>query len=120
MISAFGIDHGLVSKGVPKGMKRLRLATSQSPGGSITHVTATRRKKKLGSMMMHNEPGAAHHGRLMNVEVEPQHQRKGIATAMWQHAERSGIKPQHSPHRTDEGQAWASKVGGKLPNRVKE
>ncbi len=47
----------------------------------------------------------------------------GIATTLWEKATKlsadAGIKaPQHSRHRTDEGNAWAKSVGGKMPRRA--
>lgn len=109
------MDHGVVSKGVPKGMKRLRLTTHELPG--ITAVKATRRKKTLGEMHVVNEPGTPDHGTIWGMEVPEKHRRKGIATAMWQHAERKGLPVQHSILRTDAGDAWAKSVGGKTPKR---
>jgi len=54
-------------------------------------------------------------GKVNEVVVPEEHQRKGIATAMWNHAhklaEEKGIKaPVHSEVRTPEGDAWAKKV----------
>lgn len=49
--------------------------------------------------------------------------RRGVATALWNEGHRlagenPGIaKPAHSADRTDEGDAWAKSVGGKLPRR---
>jgi GNAT superfamily N-acetyltransferase len=53
-------------------------------------------------------------GETRDVQVEPEHQRKGLATAMWNHAKE--VAPiRHSGTRTPEGDAWAKTVGGKLP-----
>lgn len=43
------------------------------------------------------------------------HRRQGIARALFEHAKRQGFDPQHSPHRTRAGDAWAHAVGGEVP-----
>ena len=49
--------------------------------------------------------------------------RQGVATAMWEEAHRLAGEsnriptPKHSGQRTDEGDAWARAVGGRLPRR---
>ena len=49
--------------------------------------------------------------KVRNVFVKPEFQRKGIATALWNHATASGLNPQHSPEaQTEEGKAWAEKI----------
>ena len=57
-----------------------------------------------------------------DVYVNPEYRRRGIATEMWNVANREAtsrgiIKPKHSGLRTDEGDAWARSVGGHLPPR---
>jgi GNAT superfamily N-acetyltransferase len=52
-------------------------------------------------------------GDIQGVEVDPEHRRKGIATAMWNRAQEvSKGNVGHSPARSDEGDAWARSVGG--------
>lgn len=60
-------------------------------------------------------------GRVVNVDVDDVHQRKGVATAMWNHANSlPGVrKPQHSPHRTPKGDAWSKSVGGRRPRNTR-
>ncbi len=59
-----------------------------------------------------------------NVMVNPEHQRQGVATGMWNEGHRLAEtnakipKPKHSPDRTNEGDAWAKSVGGRLPRRA--
>lgn len=45
----------------------------------------------------------------------------GVGTHMWEHAQKLPVtpKPAHSADRTDAGDEWARKVGGKLPRRKK-
>lgn len=60
---------------------------------------------------------------IRNVMVNPEHQRQGVATGMWNEGHRLAgenariPKPKHSPDRTTEGNAWAKSVGGPLPRR---
>jgi GNAT superfamily N-acetyltransferase len=57
------------------------------------------------------------------IDVRPQYQRQGVATAMWEHGhsvaeEESRVpRPKHSKDRSDAGDAWAKSVGGRLPRR---
>ena len=60
-----------------------------------------------------------------SLAVRPEHQRQGIATQMWKHANAAANtyqkvpRPKHSSDRTDAGDAWARKIGGPLPHRVR-
>lgn len=58
-------------------------------------------------------------GQIDWVGVAPEHRRQGLATAMLEHARGLDLKPspKHSPERTDDGDAWARSVGGRLPRR---
>lgn len=51
--------------------------------------------------------------KVRNVFVKPEFQRKGIATALWNHAVDNGLGPEHSSpdSQTEDGKAWAKKVG---------
>lgn len=56
---------------------------------------------------------------IQSVDVDPAHRRKGLASAMWNWAQDNARpKPKHSPDRTDDGDAWARSVGGRLPRRT--
>jgi GNAT superfamily N-acetyltransferase len=65
-------------------------------------------------------------GTIKDVLVHGDHQGQGIATQMYNLAHRvaattRGVpKPQHSQDRTDAGDSWAKKVGGRLPRRKKD
>jgi GNAT superfamily N-acetyltransferase len=51
-------------------------------------------------------------GVVNGIEVDPEHRRKGVATAMWDYAQKhASVKPRHSPSRTPEGDAWAKSLG---------
>ena len=51
-------------------------------------------------------------GRLVGtVQVHPEFQRKGIATAMWNYAKQQGFEPKHSVMQSPQGKKWAEAVG---------
>jgi hypothetical protein len=60
-------------------------------------------------------------GEVSVVETSPKHRRQGVATSLWEvaqhlHETMPGFpKPEHSAVRTEEGDAWAKKVGGDVP-----
>lgn len=58
-------------------------------------------------------------GEIGYVHVQDGHRGNGLATEMYNQALRSGIRPspKHSPDRTSAGDAWAKKVGGRVPRR---
>jgi ribosomal protein S18 acetylase RimI-like enzyme len=53
-------------------------------------------------------------GEILDINVEPAHQRKGIATALLAEARKYGTVV-HSEVRTDDGEAWARSTGDELP-----
>ena len=61
---------------------------------------------------------------IRSIVVAPNLQRQGIGTALWNEGHRLASeharvpKPKHSPDRTEEGDAWARSVGGRLPKRT--
>lgn len=61
--------------------------------------------------------------RIRDVYVDIEHRRKGLATAMFEHAHELSKKhgfipyPEHSPNRTDMGDAWAKSTGHHYPER---
>ena len=76
--------------------------------------------KYLGFMDWHKKTG-----RIDNISVTENMRGLGVASAMYHKATKlaadTGIKaPQHSTHRTDKGDAWARKVGGRVPARKAE
>jgi hypothetical protein len=63
-------------------------------------------------------------GFIQHIDVPTNIRRRGAATDMYEIAKAASAKsgvdaPEHSMHRTDEGDAWAKKVGGQLPERSK-
>jgi ribosomal protein S18 acetylase RimI-like enzyme len=66
-------------------------------------------------------------GRISNINVNYEHGRRGIGSALYKKAnelaQSSGGRiqpPSHSDNRTAKGDAWAKKVGGDLPENRKE
>ena len=61
--------------------------------------------------------------KIRDLQVTEGHQRQGIGTQMWEEGHRLASEnkripaPQHSSDRTDAGDAWAHKVGGRVPRR---
>jgi hypothetical protein len=66
----------------------------------------------VGEMAWHPKTKA-----VTNIQVWPDEQRQGIGTAMWNMGQKIRPKPVHSADRTRAGEAWAKKVGGRLPRR---
>lgn len=60
---------------------------------------------------------------IQSIDVPPAHKRQGVGTALWNEGQRVASEnakvpaPKHSPDRTNEGDAWARSVGGRLPRR---
>ena len=54
-------------------------------------------------------------GTVANVDVDEEHSRRGVATAMWKMGQEARPRPKHSGDRTTMGDAWARKVGGRIP-----
>lgn len=63
-------------------------------------------------------------GEIKGVNTAYEHQRKGLATRVWQEGHRiagetRGVKPpKHSRFRTNAGEGWARAVGGRVPPRT--
>ncbi len=55
---------------------------------------------------------------VQGVTVHPEHQRQGLATAMWNMGQGVSPRPKHSADRTDAGEAWSKSVGGPRPRRL--
>jgi len=89
-----------------------------SPGlrGEVNHiVTATHPDSSdlVGYMEWTKDTGETRH-----IEVDKEHQRKGVATGMWNFAKNVAAnsegkirRPQHSRVQTKSGKAWVKKVG---------
>lgn len=53
--------------------------------------------------------------RIVNVDVDYDLRRQGIATGMLTSAKKAGLNPAHNKERTASGDAWAQAVGGEIP-----
>lgn len=79
-------------------------------------ITAESEGKNVGHLLWSSQ-------QVRNIAVSPDMQRQGIGTALWNEGHRLASenaripKPKHSPDRTNEGDAWARSVGGRLPRR---
>ena len=71
----------------------------------------------IGHMLLHPFLGGSTR-KVRNISVDPEHQRNGVATGMWNYAISQGLKPSHSADRTDAGDAWARTVSSRLPKRL--
>jgi GNAT superfamily N-acetyltransferase len=91
---------------IPGSRRGLHRVVAEHEGQQVGSMTWQTRSKKPGE--------------IEKIEVEPDHQRQGLATAMWNYAHDSGIRPspKHSSQRTDAGEAWSKAVGGPRPRRV--
>ena len=89
--------------------------TGEEPWTEHT-VTAQHKGDSVGFMTW------GHSGGVIDIGVAKAHQRKGVATGMWNHAlslggtvdKASGITvphAEHSAHRTRQGEAWAKSTG---------
>lgn len=81
-------------------------------------------RPNVAEMSIRAKPGGPDRprGHINDIQVEPDLQRQGIGTALWKHAneladQKVVPRPKHSKQRTDEGDQWARKVGGRLPYR---
>lgn len=79
--------------------------------GSGSHrITALLGGERVGEMSWGSKE-------IHGLDVNDAHQRRGLATAMWNYGQEMRPRPKHSADRTDKGEAWARKVGGRLPRR---
>lgn len=66
-------------------------------------VEAMHRNKNIGYLTLHRDSGRVEH-----VKTADEWRRKGVASAMWNRAEQSGMKPKHAwDAQSAEGRAWA-------------
>ena len=78
-------------------------------GTPMHHFTATKNGAEVGFALF--EPS----GTLDTMMIDPEHQRKGIGTAIWNAAKTMGLKVAHSSIRTPAGDKFAKAMGGYRP-----
>jgi len=88
-----------------------------SPTGKV--ISGGGKGMVVGTLQWHPKSGAVNW-----VRTHQDYRGLGVASTLWEKANKlaadTGIKaPEHSKHRTDEGEAWANKVGGAMPKRAK-
>ena len=85
-------------------------------GGESHRITARSGGEYAGHLLWSSK-------QVRNIDVAPAMQRQGVGTAMWNEGHRLASEnaripqPKHSADRTNEGDAWARSVGGRLPRR---
>ena len=72
----------------------------------------------VGTIQWHPQTGSVNW-----VRTHQDYRGLGVASTLWEKAKKlsadTGIRaPKHSKHRTDQGDAWAKSVGGKVPRRA--
>jgi hypothetical protein len=96
----------------------LQLPSKWANSGSYHEVTAYNSDHdNIGHMQWHVKTGE-----IIDVRVNEEHQRKGVATALHSMAHKVAgefnvAKPVHSDDRSDQGDEWAKSIGGPLPKR---
>ena len=73
---------------------------------SAYHPTA----KGLVGQMQLSDPNPQGQSEVRNVWVAPNHQRKGVATAMWNTMRKHNPNVVHSTTQSEAGKAWAAKA----------
>ena len=98
-----------------------------SQEGEHHKVSALHKEERVGLMKWDPDTGE-----VKDLQVHPEHRRRGVASGMWDFAQRQAkpqtpgldyaddvVAPKHSSERTDVGDAFAKSVGGKVPARTK-
>jgi ribosomal protein S18 acetylase RimI-like enzyme len=79
-------------------------------------ITATHKGNEVGFLDWYHTGG-----KIYDIGVKDEHQRKGVATNMYNYAkelsssDKNITEPRHSETRTDEGDQWARSLGERLP-----
>lgn len=74
-------------------------------------VKASVGDERIGGLSWVHRPGTEDHGRVMLVAVHPEHQRKGVATALFNHVKTLGVPIHHATSGlSEDGKAWSATV----------
>lgn len=93
----------------------------------LHQVTARTGNTVVGGLQWypdHDPEVGVKRGEIATVAVLPEHQGRGIATGMLQHAwglsesDNSIPRPEHSTSRSPAGSHWAAKTGGMIPKNA--
>jgi hypothetical protein len=89
-------------------------------GGSPNNPTMLALEKgtpKVVGSMQFNAPDGKGAREVAMVQVEDKVRRQGIATTLFQEAKKAGLKPVHSPNRSQAGDAFAKSTGSSVPTK---
>lgn len=74
------------------------------PKHELHRVEAKTDGRSVGFLEWNSAP--IFRGAVSHIEVEPEYQRRGIATSMWHAAQRTGVPIRHASGRTESGESW--------------
>ena len=91
--------------------------------GTVGRLSWTKHDLDPDTSLIHEISRPLDAGTVTDVDVHPDYQRRGIASAMWEqaktHADRFQVPgPYHSELQTDEGQEWAARTATALKDGV--
>lgn len=108
--------NGDLPEGLEMKYQGLQFLRNGEPTGHINHeINAFHRNVPVGKMRL----DGSRNNTVSWVDVDPRYRRRGVARAMWEHAQYLGLNPQHSDAQTEAGEQWASKTAG-LADRLDE
>lgn len=105
-------DHDLIA--------RLTYTEKRDSADQMRHMDAILDGEVLGWIDVFGRYyNAKARGKIKMIQVWDPHKRKGVATALFEEAQRrwSDLTIKHSSDRTNDGDAWAREIGGTLPRR---
>jgi hypothetical protein len=99
----------------PYGNYTMRYSTSDQGERRPRHIIETYDgPNKVGELNWYGTTGKVHH-----IDVEPEHARRGIATAMWEWGKEMRPRPRHDPsNQTTQGKEWAKSVGASIEHQA--
>lgn len=103
-------------------LARLTYEEDSDSADQVRKLTAKLDGTEVGYIQVYGRYYSAKaRGRIKMVQVWAAYQRKGVATALFEEAQRrwTDLKIGHSEDRTNDGDAWARSIGGPLPRRTR-
>ena len=83
---------------------------------SMGQITATHQGEHAGIIQWDRQKGSIGRGEVIDVNVEKEHRRNGVATELYRRAQQADSSVRHSTFRTDTGDAWAKSIGDHVPS----
>lgn len=78
----------------------------------VVTATPVGNKRPVGRLSWFKDNGGDNlDNKVADVFVHPSHRRRGLATAMFEHAQKINPDIQHSHARTPDGRAWTAALG---------